>query len=134
MAKQNEEIADLFWNNVYTLIAKQRTSLRELGDFCGVRSTTIASAKSVSATPNIKLAFNIAKFFGTTIEYLLTDNAKVQTDKNAEVEMVADYVKIARKDKNILSLLYSIPKLTDSQFEMVKMLIESYGYSFDDNV
>lgn len=64
---------------VFQLLIDQKRKQKELADYLGLNERNIATWKSRGSDPPAKLVFQIAEFFGVSVEWLLTGEERPHT-------------------------------------------------------
>ena len=57
---------------IFYLLEKQKRTAKELGDYIGVRPSSISAWKTEGSYPSSKHVIRISEFFDVSIEYLFT--------------------------------------------------------------
>lgn len=57
---------------IFYLLEKQKRTAKELGDYIGVRPSSISAWKTEGSYPSSKYVIRISEFFDVSIEYLFT--------------------------------------------------------------
>lgn len=77
---------------IFYLLEKQNRTAKELGDFIGVRPSSISAWKTEGSYPSSKHIIRISEFFNVPIEYLFTgqNNNSMHLSKQ-ETELLETY-------------------------------------------
>ena len=77
---------------IFYLLEKQKRTAKELGDYIGIRPSSISAWKTEGSYPSSKYIVRISEFFGVSIEYLFTgqNNSTLHLSKQ-ENELLETY-------------------------------------------
>lgn len=81
-------------------ITKKKTSQRALALAVGLKPQTLSLYINGDRTPNIEVVYNLAEYFGVSIDYLLTGISSNNKDVNSSIGLSEDAInmlKIAKK-------------------------------------
>lgn len=77
---------------IFYLLEKQSRTAKELGDFIGVRPSSISAWKTEGSYPSSKYIIRISEFFGVSIEYLFTGkDSRLSNLSKQENELLETY-------------------------------------------
>ena len=85
-----------FWKRIKALIKEKHTTQAEMAKVCHMSLNTLKAWMSRNTIPSLDVAYNLARYFGVSLEYLITGK---------EIDMAA------RIDDVLLSLKKADEKL-----------------------
>lgn len=127
MAKQTEQnenrYFDIFPTTLRGLLEHHpkdghSTTYKALGEGVGVRQQTISQYASGQTQPTADVALRIAKFFGVSVDYLLTGVSSYNKDYSEELGLSDTSVEFLRRAKNMypqtdLECVHTMPYLDE---------------------
>lgn len=85
----NNDLGKCIGRNINTLLAVNRKKQKDLAEYLGVTDNTISYYVSGSRKPNLEQLIKIARFFNTSVDYLLDLTFTSTTDK--DLRYICDY-------------------------------------------
>lgn len=107
-----------FWERVEYLLEQKDITKKELAMTLGFNSSNISKGKREGSYPSAETAVAIARFLGTTVEYLVTGTT-AKTPKNDEQSLTDLY----RYSKTIRQL----DTIPEQKRQVIETMINDFG-------
>lgn len=92
---------------IFYLLEKQGRTARELGDFIGVKPSSISAWKTEGSYPSSKYIIRISEFFKVSIDYLFTGESNTNVDVELtpqEQELVNTYKQLDSRGQHAVHM------------------------------
>ncbi|MDD5022405.1 MAG: helix-turn-helix domain-containing protein [Endomicrobiaceae bacterium] len=76
---------EIFGRRLKKLREQHNLSTKVLGEIVGVSDATISRYENGKRDPDLMAAYNIAEYFGVTVEYLCGENSSIEIDNLIEI-------------------------------------------------
>ena len=94
--KQKEIILDIFANRLRKLRESRQLSTRQLAEMVGTSYSTISRYETGQRDPELMTVYNIANFFGVSVEYLCGED--IDTNTETLIELYSKLSDESKKD------------------------------------
>ena len=118
----------VFWKNVCSIIDYCRITLKMLASLAGVPYSTIINGKNKKLLPSIETASKIASALNKSIESLMCDTTRLQSECNVlklKKSFRKNDIALYRKYESIIAYLEKLP--VDTRESIINLILTVAG-------
>lgn len=105
-----------FWERFDELRAINRTSVRQIAEELHIRESSLQSTRIYKTLPKLPWIYALAKYFGTTVEYLYTGEREDWEDNEVFRKMASD--------QRYMDICTRLMTATDIEIEMCMRVLD----------